>query len=361
MSSEGITIRQLALSGADGDTWDEYVTRHPQGAGYHRLGWLQAVAGAYRHQACPLVAENSQGQVVGVLPVCRLRKPWGASEWVSLPFCDYGGPLSDNGSVRDQLIAAALDLVRNHRGQTLDLRLPGPELDEQRWQEDAPAPAKVSMICSLPETSEALLKSYKPKLRSQIRKGEKNGLTAEVVSSEAGIRAFYPVFAANMHRLGSPVHSLDWFLKLQQAYETQMRIGLVRLEEQVVGAGIVLVSGTRASIPWASTLAEYNHLAPNMLLYWSLLADVTDQGCREFDFGRSTPDEGTYRFKKQWGAQPHELQWPSLDLQGDTLPEPEESSARSLRLRTAIETMWQRLPLAVANRLGPMLRKYISL
>lgn len=364
-SRGAVQVRVMPLDGPGAAVWDTYVIQHPQGAGYHRLAWLQAVARSYGHRVFPLLAETDEDaggerNVVGVLPLCALRKPWGPTEWLSLPFCDFGGPLADNAAVQTRLQTAALDLVQAQGGRTLDLRLPGPELAELG---EAPEnlPAKVSMICPLPESSEALIKSYKPKLRSQIRKAEKNGLTSCVESSPEAIRAFYPVFAANMHRLGSPVHSLGWFLALQNAYGEQMRIGLVRYEDQVVGAGIVLVNGQRASIPWASTVAEFNHLAPNMLLYWSLLADVTDSGCREFDFGRSTPGEGTYRFKKQWGAVPHELRWVSLDTAGQEQPEPALPSARAQRLRGLVERAWQRLPRAVADRLGPLLRKYISL
>lgn len=378
-SRGAVQVRVMPLEGPGAAVWDAYVSQHPQGAGYHRLAWLQAVARSYGHRVFPLLAEVAaagadagpdaklEPAVVGVLPLCALRKPWGRTEWLSLPFCDFGGPLADDETVRASLLAAALDLVRAQGGRSLDLRLPGPALPERNEglpdlaEGDDILPAKVSMICPLPESSEALIKSYKPKLRSQIRKAEKNGLTSCVESSPEAIRAFYPVFAANMHRLGSPVHSLGWFLALQSAYGEQMRIGLVQFENQVVGAGIVLVNGQWASIPWASTVAEFNHLAPNMLLYWSLLADVTDRGCRMFDFGRSTPGEGTYRFKKQWGAEPHELRWLSVDLAGQEQPEPAQAPAKAPGLRALVERAWQRLPRAVADRLGPLLRKYISL
>lgn len=372
LGNRSVLIRVTALVDAKQAGWDAYVSQHPEGTGYHCLAWLEAVASAYGHRAHPIVATGAGGRVVGVMPLCELRKPFGKTEWVTQPFCDLGGPVADSPAIAAQLQQAALVLVKQQGGKALELRLAGGLLDDSLWREGkgepvdtdnrpAQLPAKVSMLCPLAESSEALIKSYKPKLRSQIRKAEKNGLTSEVVSSEAGIQAFYPVFAANMHRLGSPVHSLDWFLALQRAYGEQLLVGLVRFESTVVGAGIVLENGQRASIPWASTLAEYNHLAPNMLLYWSLLARVTDDGCHIFDFGRSTPGEGTYRFKKQWGAEPHELRWLSLDVHGAEQPQPASPSAMATRLRGWVERVWQRLPLPMANRLGPLLRKYISL
>ncbi|SFR58861.1 FemAB-related protein, PEP-CTERM system-associated [Marinobacter daqiaonensis] len=337
--------------------WDDYVSRHPEGTGYHRLAWLESVARAYGHRGWCVLAMTPNGNLVGVLPLCEFRIPFLGAHWVSLPFCDLGGPLASSHAASTALRAAAQGLVRERGGKGLRLRLPGPKLDE----EGAAKAPKVSMLCPLPQSSDALFKSYKPKLRSQIRKAEKNGLIGEVTSSPEAIRAFYPVFAANMHRLGSPVHSLGWFLALQRAYGDQLLVGLVRLENQTVGAGIVLLNGQRACIPWASTLPEYNRLAPNMLLYWQLLEHVTDRGCRLFDFGRSTPDEGTYRFKKQWGAEPHELRWLDLDPDGEPREADSQASGHGGKLRAFAENTWQRLPLPLANTLGPAVRRYISL
>ena len=131
--------------------------------------------------------------------------------------------------------------------------------------------------------------------------------------------------------------------------------------DRVVGAGWVLRCAERAVIPWASTLADFNHLAPNMLLYWTIQAHLADSGGREFDFGRSTYGEGTYRFKQQWGAVPNLLEWQTYTADA-LLPVPAlKQGGLGQRLRPFIERVWQRLPLPVANRLGGHLRRYITL
>ena len=114
-------------------------------------------------------------------------------------------------------------------------------------------------------------------------------------------------------------------------------------------------------IPWASTLAEYNALAPNMLLYWTIQSQLCERGVRQFDFGRSTFGEGTYKFKKQWGALPVALDWREWDAQGVAPVAAPATAGASSSLRPLIESAWQRLPLAVTNSLGPRLRRYITL
>ncbi|WP_100639761.1 FemAB family XrtA/PEP-CTERM system-associated protein [Marinobacter salexigens] len=344
------------------DEYNRYVADHPQATPYHKSAWLQAAESAYGHTGW-LISVHHNETLCGVLPLVEVKPPIGASSLVSLPFCDLGGVLADTAEIRQRLITEAQTLAQTNRIKTLEIREGGMALDTQN---DAALPGntKVRMLCGLPENSEALFKSYKPKLRSQIRKAEKNGLRAELCTEANAVDLFYEVFARNMQRLGSPVHSLQWFQELKAAYGESMLIGIVFQDAKPVGAGIVLLGGKEACIPWASTLAEFNRLAPNMLLYWTLLSHVCDIGYTRFDFGRSTLDEGTYRFKKQWGAQPYELIWTEYPG-GKSIPQSAPASANGIstasRLRPLIENIWRRLPLPFANWLGPKLRRYITL
>jgi hypothetical protein len=99
-------------------------------------------------------------------------------------------------------------------------------------------------------------------------------------------------------------------------------------------------------VTWASSIREYNPLSPNMLLYATLMELAIQRGVRLFNFGRSTPGAATHRFKQQWGGEDVPLPWV-------TQPRDDGDGARSRLMRAAIGT-WQRLPLGIANRLGPM-------
>ncbi len=349
--------------------YDLYVAKHPQATPYHRSAWLQATERAYGHTGW-LITVHHNGSLCGVLPLVEVKPPIGTASLVSLPFCDLGGALADSADIAERLIAEAKTLAKINRIKILEIREGGAVLEREAALETEqtaqalPGNTKVRMLCDLPESSEALFKSYKPKLRSQIRKAEKNGLRSELRTEADAVNLFYDVFAQNMRRLGSPVHSLQWFQELKAAYGEHMVIGVVFQNDTPVGAGIVLLGGKQACIPWASTLEEFNRLAPNMLLYWTLLSHVCDLGYTQFDFGRSTLNEGTYRFKKQWGAQPYELIWTTY-RNGEAIPASVElngtrASATS-RLRPLIENIWRRMPLPFTNWLGPKLRRYITL
>ena len=158
------------------------------------------------------------------------------------------------------------------------------------------------MILPLPETSAELLAGFKTKLRSQIKKAEKNGLTYEIGNNLSLVSDFYAVFTTNMRDLGSPTHSKRWFESIREFYAEKFVISVIKYNDIPIGAGIILLTEHGAAIPWASTLRKYNKLAPNMMLYWSLIQRATDSGCKYFDFGRSPIGEGPFKFQQQWGA-----------------------------------------------------------
>jgi len=362
-----MAIQVERLDGAETKEYEAFIDQHTDATAYHHPAWMRAIEEAYGHRCWLITARNTQGAMIGALPVCQMRRPV-SDALVSLPFCDLGGPLTiaaePPSPAAEMLLSGARDLMSRTGIDRLTLReRAGPLHDSREPPTTAGSglsseAAKVSLLARLPESPDLLFQGFPAKLRSQIRKAEKNGLTASVATGPAALKAFYPVFAANMHRLGSPVHGKNWFQALERHYGARLLVGLVRLGHRPVAAGIVLRQGQTACIPWASTRVEFNHLAPNMLLYWQLLRYVTEQGCRIFDFGRSTPGEGTFRFKRQWGAQPVPLVWREYCRDGSFT---EQQPGAGGPARQWAEACWQRLPLTLANRLGPSLRRHISL
>lgn len=350
----------LVRSATDTDRfkWDAFVSAHEQSSPYHLWAWKAAVEKAYGHRGHYLIAEE-YGEVAGVLPMVLMEFPLIYRQAVSLPFCDVGGILAANAEAGRQLVTEALAHCRNIKAGSLELR---------SHDEAAPLPAeehctarsdKVSMLLQLPAGSENLWDGFKSKLRSQIRKAEKNGLVFKWGEKEDR-DDFYAVFSRNMRELGSPVHSRCWIAAVLDNFGANARMGLVCKDELPIGAGIILSNGKTVSIPWASTLRDYNQLSPNMLLYWNFLRYAADSGHGCFDFGRSTFGEGTYKFKAQWGAEPKRLHWHTVHFAA----RPRESGIADGTPghdRQRLALLWSKLPLFAANLFGPLLRRHVSL
>jgi FemAB-related protein (PEP-CTERM system-associated) len=340
----------------DHQAWDDYVDHHPEGLAYHRCAWRQAVEAAYGHTGYYLLAETSEG-IVGVLPLIDFRVPFRGRSLVSLPFCDVGGVLASNVEVGKALLDAAAGLARQNGARLLDIRFGAPPGSDPRGP--GQVSSKVRMVLDLPENSEELLAGFKAKLRSQVKKPGREGLTARLGGSEL-VDDFYRIFAENMRDLGSPVHSKTWIQTVMEAYGNRAKVGLVYASDGSPAAGgIILLHPRTVSIPWASSLRRFNRASPNMLLYWTFLAFAADNGFARFDFGRSTPGEGTFRFKEQWGAKPEPLSWQKIAPDGKILRAAGQSGLSGRRQQ--LEAVWRRLPLAVSNALGPVVRRRVSL
>ena len=350
-----MTVRAATI--ADQARWDDYVATHPLGSPYHRYAWKQAMERAYSIETGYYLAENTRGGITGILPAARLPRPLGAGAWCSLPYCDRGEPLAGDRETAEALAARLVcgDDGRAGPTATYEIRATGSDDDQPGGDDAQLAPGqKVRLLLDLPDTPDALFEGFKSKHRSQINKARKNGLTISLGNAPAAVEQFYSVYSANMRNLGSPPHSRAWFHAVAGAYGDDCVIALVSTGASVIGAGLVLANPVQAAIPWASTLRDFNRLAPNMLLYWALLSHCIERGCRRFDFGRSGYGEGTYRFKAQWGARPVPLAWrryrPAGTGQPSNLPaegarqEASQDASRDPSKRTAHLRHWPRPP-----------------
>lgn len=337
---------------ADQLSWDNYVLGHPDGTAFQLFAWGMAVKQAYALQRIYLLAEY-EGKVCGVIPLIAMGIPMIGHELISLPYCDAGGILADSQEVAQALWNKAL-AIAEERHCVCRIRSNCPIPFAGEYQSD-----KVRMVLDLPENSDLLLASLKSKLRSQIKKPLRDGLVAKIGAEEL-TRDFYAVFAENMRDLGSPVHSKKWIDSVVAEYKERARVAVVYAADGIpAAAGIILLHSITAVIPWASSLRRYNGLSPNMLLYWTLLAFSADSGFKRFDFGRSTPGEGTWRFKEQWGAVPQPLYW-YANKEGKSVSS-HKNTGGSSRNRQMAAALWSKLPVSGANWLGSRIRKYISL
>lgn len=160
--------------------------------------------------------------------------------------------------------------------------------------------------------------------------------------------SFYRIFARNMRDLGTPVYSRRFFEAIAQRFD-EVVFGAVYLNDLPLAAGCGFIWKGEFEMTWASSLREHSAMAPNMLLYWGFMREMIGRGVTTFNFGRSSPDAGTHRFKKQWGGIDTPLPW--MDLRRDDVASESGGSVPSVfRLASSV---WQKLPVAVANRVGP--------
>lgn len=339
-------VRTRAFLPEDADSWDAFVYRQQNASLYHLIGWRTVCEVSFGHP-CPYLLAERKGEIVGVLPLVHLKSRLFGNFLVSLPYFNYGGVLSQDETVKNALLEKASALAREAGCGHIELRdtrpLPG-------W----PARTdKVAMWLTLPDNVDTLWKQLGSKLRAQVKKSQE----AKLTWSTGGIDLlddFYKVFAIHMRDLGTPVYSKAFFANILRLAPGKPVI-VVGHDRQgsPVSVAFLLQFGDRMEVPWASTLRRANRSNANMALYWHMLQLACQRGCNVFDFGRSSRDANTYRFKKQWGAQPVDLYWHYWLADG---VEPPRLNPDNPKYRLAIAA-WKRMPVWMSILIGPSIVK----
>jgi len=331
------------LYNEDGSAWDAFVASHQDSTNYHQYGWRKVVEKSFGHRTMYLAATNRNNKICGVLPFVQMKSMLFGNFLVSLPFFNYGGLLISEDSAAAMLLNASRKMLSGTGMDYIELR-------HIKMCDDVEATKqhKVTMILDLKKNEEEQWNGLDAKVRNQVRKAEKSGLQTVMGRVEL-LDGFYEVFCRNMRDLGTPVYGRNFFLNILEEFPDTTRILSVTHDGRTIASALLTWYKETLEVPWASSNRDFSHLCPNNLLYWESIRFAIGMGARAFDFGRSTPDEGTYKFKKQWGAKPVQLYWQYLLREGDPLP---EVNPKNPRYRLAIQA-WQRLPLMLTNLMGP--------
>jgi len=332
-----------------GSTWDAFVASQRYSTNYHQYAWRRVIEKSFGHMTHYLVARNDTDEICGVLPLVHMKSALFGNFLTSLPYVNYGGLLCIDENARATLLTGLDGLLIKLRADHVELRHIGSFVKGLVTKQH-----KVTMILDLDNEEEVQWQALDAKVRNQVRKAVKCGLRVVTGYMEL-LDGFYGVFCRNMRDLGTPVYSKDFFLNILAEHPDTTRIISVMLGEKVVASGILSWFRDIMEVPWASSIRDYRELCPNNLLYWEAIRFAIRSGKRKFDFGRSTPGEGTYQFKKQWGAEPVQLYWQYLLKDGNQLP---ELNPKNPHYELAIK-VWQRMPLAMANLLGPTIVRNI--
>ena len=336
----------VELYGGTEEEWDGFAAVQPGFTHFHKLRWRSLMDRVFGHECLYLAARNWEGELVGILPLVRVRSLVFGHYLVSMPFLNYGGPLGNDAAIR-ALVDEAAVLAKQQKVKLLELRsrLPLPVSISASHR-------KVTVTLDLPNTPRELMGRFASKLRSQIRRPEKDGVTVRFGSDQ--VAPFFSVFSRHMRDLGTPTQSLAFFREVAEQFEDDCWFACAYMDGKPVAAGSGFVFGDEFEMTWASSLRAYNKSAPNMLLYWACMERAIAQGLRRFNFGRCSPGSGAHRFKLQWGGREEPLWWYGVSARNNvTTPSPDQG-AFSWGPR-----IWRKLPAALTTTIGPPIVRYL--
>jgi FemAB-related protein (PEP-CTERM system-associated) len=340
-----LTVRDLTPG--DEARWDDFVDQCAEATFCHRAGWRRAIEHGLGHRAHFMLAERS-GRIEGILPLAEVRSRLFGHSLASSPGCVYGGVAAITDEARKALTQHACSLAEHLGVDALEMR--NLARREQGW------PSKdlyVTFRKPISGDHEANLKAIPRKQRAMVRKGIKAGLEARVVDD---LDAFLRIYSESVRNLGTPVFPRRWFASLLEVFPTDCELSVVSHRGSDIAAVMSFFFREEVLPYYGGSRPEARAVAGNDFMYWDLLRRSAEVGVRMFDFGRSKQGTGSYSFKKNWGFPPQPLYYEYHLVRAERVP---EVNPNNPKYRYFIEA-WKRLPLPVANMLGPILARNLG-
>ncbi len=336
-----MAVRCRPLDEGSAAAWDDFVLARPEGTFFHRAAWRHVITRTFRHPSCYLLAEQD-GAVTGVLPLVHVKTRLFGNGLVSVPFCVYGGPVAADADTEAALEREAATAMRKSGAAFCEFRFLG--RPDCAWPE---SPALYETFRKhLASTDEANLKAIPRKQRAVVRKGIANGLVARV-GREAD--PLFRLYAESVRNLGTPVYPRGYFRLLFDLFPESAEILTVEDGGRPIAAVLSFMFRNEILPYYAGGGRAARGLAAHDFMYWEVMRLAVARGLDLFDFGRSKVGTGSHAFKKNWGFAPQPLHYRHLLAPGARMP---ENNPLNPRYRMMIAA-WKRMPLPVANWLGP--------
>ena len=336
-----LVVKVLAL--ADRARWDAFVLRCPEATFCHRAGWQDVVHDVLGHRAWFLYAERA-GEIVGILPLAQVKSLLFGNSMTSLPFCVYGGVAATDPDAVAALEAEAERLAVAAGVAHLEYRNVAPRHGDWPHQ-DLYVTFRKEILPEVDDNMQAIPR----KQRAMVRKGIKAGLRSEI---DGDVERFFALYADNVLRHGTPAMPKRFFQRLKEVFGEDCEVMIVVDPAGTPVSGVISFYFRDEVFPYyAGDALAARDLAANDFKYWDLMRRACEKGCKVFDYGRSKLGTGSYAFKKNWGFEPVTLAYEYRLYKRDSIPQNNPSNPK---YKLFIEA-WRRLPIGVANWLGPFI------
>lgn len=344
-----MTVSVRPCEAPDLERWDTFVAQLPEATFFQRAGWKSVIEKAFRQKTRYMIAERG-GALAGVLPLVEIKSRLFGHALISTAFSIGGGVAAVDDAAALALDEAAAELLKSCGADYLEYRRPG--RPHPHWVQKKDLYANFSRPM-LEDEAEDLLQIPR-KQRAVVRKALKDESLA--VRIDESVDDFYRLYSLNVRNLGTPVFSKRFFKELKGEFGSDCEILTVTAGGKPVSSVMSFYFRDAVMPYFTGSLFEARGLGANDFMYWHVMRRAVDKGCRVFDFGRSKEGTGPFSFKKNWGFMPQPIAHEFLLKDGADMPDLNPLNPKY----AAMVATWKRLPLPVANFIGPLVVRNIG-
>jgi lipid II:glycine glycyltransferase (peptidoglycan interpeptide bridge formation enzyme) len=279
--------------------WDTQVQSFPECTFFHSAAWAKVLSEAYGFTPLYFCAKANE-RLKAVMPVMEVNSFLTGRRGVSLPFSDYCEPLAEDQAIISELFNEILE-YGGRKWKYIESRGENGYVG-QRHQ----SCSYFKHILGLSDSAEKLLASFRKGTKSAITKAiRENQLQLRTTQGEDGIKEFYRLNCLTRKRHGIPPQPYHYFKILHDFViaKGQGFIVLAEFENRIIASGVFLHFGKNAIYKYGASDTNFQQLRPNNLIVWEAIKWYCRNGFKEFDFGRTEPEnEGLRIFKSGWNT-----------------------------------------------------------
>lgn len=337
------------LDDASEAAWEAFVRQCDEATFFHQSGWRRVVSRSLGHDTYYRIAWRD-GRLVGILPLVHVRSRLFGNALISTGFGVYGGIAAEDDDAARALAADATALGERLGVDFVELR--HTKANAIGWWDKSDL--YVTFCRPLAASPEANLNAVPRKKRADLRKA----IADPRLTVETGIEmpVFFRIYGESLRNLGTPILPLRFYAAIAEEFGAAVELSAVRGPDGPVAALMTFYFKDRVMPYYGGATAAARRLHAYDLLYWTQMNRAVARGCRLFDFGRSKRGTGSFDYKTYWGFTPEPLHYQFHLVRAAGLPEINPLNPK-YRLMVA---SWRRLPLGIANTLGPFIARQIG-
>lgn len=295
----------IAFISPTDERWGSYIDSKVEASIFHHPAWINLLAESYNYRPFIAVCLDESEKIKAAIPFVEIKSPLTGKRWVSLSFSDHCAPLYDDQEFLDQLVDELMHMFSTGKAPRIELRWDYAKSGKNWSQLD-----QVLHIIHLdPNPDVVEEKLHKMHVRN-IKTAKKRGVEIVHGTSLEFLDSFYAMHLQTRSRQGVPIQPRIFFNRLRTDV-LEKGLGFISMAQKdgknIAGAVYLHYKNTLV-YKYGASLAEFQKLRPNNLLFWEAIEWGCKNGYSQLDMGKTEwENEGLRNFKRGWGADEHQL------------------------------------------------------